>query len=187
MRQALVVTVAATALLSACEKKPASAPKPPAAPGSGPAQVAPAVLPHRTPGLWEQKVTSAGMSQTSQVCIDKAVEERFSVWGQQANKENCSQSQVTPRVGGGWSFTASCNMGQTGVTTTKGEVTGDFAKAYKVSAQNTIAGAASPQMNGTHQMTIEATWKGPCPAGVKAGDVILPGGMKINMLQNSTP
>ena len=187
MRKALVVAVAGASLLAASDKKPADTPKAPAAPGSGPAQTgsapAPTVMPQRTPGLWEQKITTAGMSQTTSICIDKTVEQRFSVWGQQADKNDCTQSQVTPRIGGGWNFASTCNMGETGVTTTKGEVTGDFAKAYKVSAQNTITGASTPQMNGTQQMTIDATWKGPCPAGVKPGDMLLPGGMKINMMQ----
>ena len=188
MRKALVVVIAGASLLAACEKKPDDRPKAPAAPGSGPtaqapAPAAPVAMPQRAPGLWEQKVTTAGMSQTTSICIDKTVEQRFSVWGQQAGKNDCTQSQVTPRIGGGWNFASTCNMGETGMTTTKGEVTGDFAKAYKVSAQNTIAGASTPQMNGTHQMTIEATWKGPCPAGVKPGDMLLPGGMKINMMQ----
>jgi hypothetical protein len=31
-------------------------------------------------------------------------------------------------------------------------------------------------------MTLDATWKGPCPADFKPGDMELPGGMKINML-----
>lgn len=185
MRKALVFAIAVS-LLAACEKKPADAPKAPAAPGSGPAQVAPVAMPQRAPGLWEQKITTAGMDQTSQVCIDKTVEERFSLWGQQAGKSDCSQTQLTPRVGGGWNFASTCNMGDAGVTSTKGEVTGDLAKAYKVSAQNTISGASSPQMNGTHEMSIEATWKGPCPAGVKPGDMVLPGGMKINMMQIPT-
>src|SRR5438552_2208628 len=43
-------------------------------------------------------------------------------------------------------------------------------------------GAAATQMNGEHEMTMEGTWKGACPAGFKPGDMELPGGMKINML-----
>jgi hypothetical protein len=38
-------------------------------------------------------------------------------------------------------------------------------------------------MNGTHDMTLEASWQGPCPAGMQPGDMLLPGGMKNNMLK----
>lgn len=189
MRKALVVTALSLAALSACNKKPSEAPRPPqapntpAAPGSGPASVAPAALPARAPGLWEQTVSSRGMTQTSRICLDKATEARFTWWGQHAGQGACSQTRITPRAGGGWSFSSSCDMGENGKTETRGEVTGDMARAYKVSAQSTILGARAPEMNGTHAMTLEARWKGPCPAGMAPGDMVLPGGMKINLLK----
>jgi hypothetical protein len=123
------------------------------------------------------------MAQVSQICLDKAVEQRFTIWGQNAGKDTCSQTQITPRFGGGWEFASSCDMGENGKIETHGQVSGDFARAYKVSAQSTTSGARAPQMNGTHAMTLEASWKGPCPATMQPGDMVLPGGMKINMMQ----
>jgi hypothetical protein len=38
-------------------------------------------------------------------------------------------------------------------------------------------------MNGSHKMVLDAVWQGPCPAGFKPGDMELPGGMKINVLE----
>ena len=56
----------------------------------------------------------------------------------------------------------------------------------RIKSENSLAKvlrrAGAPQMNGEHAMTLEATWKGPCPADFKPGDMELPGGMKINML-----
>jgi hypothetical protein len=184
MRRSLVVAFAALAGLSACHRRPAEGPKPPAAPGSGPASAAaPAALPARAPGLWEQKVSSAGRSQTSRICLDKAVERRFTWWGQHAHEGACSKAQITPRAGGGWDFASSCDMGADGKTSTKGTVTGDMARSYRLEATSTISGARAAEMNGTHAMTLEASWQGPCPAGMQPGDVILPGGMKINMMK----
>lgn len=191
MRKALALTAVSLVALSACNRKPAQAPHPPAPPGSAPtsgaatAPALPVALPARTPGLWEQKVSSRGMTQASRICLDAATEARFSWWGQNAGQGACSHTKVTPRVGGGWTFASSCDMGENGRTETRGEVTGDFAKAYKVSAQSTISGARAQSMNGTHAMTLEASWQGPCPAGMRPGDMVLPGGMKINLLQIS--
>lgn len=184
MRKVLMLAASLLAL-AACNKKPVDAPRTPAPPGAGPTSgaAAPAVLPKRAPGLWEQKISTRGMTQVSRICIDPAVEQRFSVWGQQAGKDACSQTKLTPRLGGGWSFASSCDMGEGGKTTTKGEVTGDFAKSYRVSAQSSISGARAAEMNGTHDMTLEASWQGPCPAGMQPGDMLLPGGMKINMMK----
>lgn len=189
MRKALVLTAVSLVALSACSKKPAQTPRAPAPPGAAPAASAPltpAALPQRAPGLWEQKVSSEGRTQVSRICLDKAVEQRFSVWGQHAGAGACGHPRITPRVTGGWDFASSCDMGQNGKTETHGQVTGDFARSYKVSAESTISGAHAALMNGTHAMTLEASWQGPCPAGMQPGDMLLPGGMKINMMQIPT-
>jgi hypothetical protein len=186
MRRVLVLALASLAALAACNKRPAQEPNTPARPGAPPtsgatAPASPAALPERTPGLWEQKVTSAGRSQVSRICLDRAVEKRFTMWGQNAGEGAC-QPQITPHAGGGWDFASTCDMGERGKTETRGTVTGDFAKAYRLTATSSISGAAA-DMNGTHEMTLEASWKGPCPADMRPGDMLLPGGMKINMMQ----
>jgi hypothetical protein len=201
MRKALVLTAVSLVALSACSKKPDQTPPrtppPPdskphvatpasGAPTAGTTAAAPVSMPARTPGLWEQKVSSRGRTQVSRICLDKAVEQRFTVWGQNAGRGACGHIRITPRVGGGWDFTSSCDTGETGRTVTRGEATGDFAKAYKVSAESRISGARAPEMNGTHAMTLEASWQGPCPAGMRPGDMLLPGGLKINMMQIPT-
>jgi len=187
MRKVLILTTGLLAL-AACNKKPADAPRTPAPPGAAPTSgtPAPTAMPERAPGLWEQKISTGGISQVSKICLDHAVEQRFTVWGQHAGKSDCSKTKLTPRPGGGWAFASTCDMGDGGKTATTGEVTGDFAKAYKVSARSSVSGARSPQMNGTHDMTLEASWQGPCPAGMQPGDMLLPGGMKINMMKIPT-
>jgi hypothetical protein len=185
--QSRLVFVAAAALLSlgACNKKPSvegnsTAPAPaPAAPTPAPA----ATMPPRTPGLWAQTVSAAGHTQTMRLCLDKALEQRFTAWGQHSPNEHstCTPAVVTPHLGGGWDFQSSCRMGEGGTSETKGSVTGDFAKSYTLTATTTISGAAAPQMNGTHEMKMEAHWEGPCPAGVEPGDMVMANGMKINI------
>jgi hypothetical protein len=182
------VLVAATALLAlaACHRKPAEDhPKAPAAPGAPPAShaAAPTAAPERTPGLWEQKVSAAGRTQVTRICLDRAAERRFTWWGQHAGQSACAHTQLTPRAGGGWDFASTCDMGRGGRISTRGTVTGDFAKRYQVTAKSTVSDAAAPEMNGAHELTVEASWQGPCPAGMRPGDMLLPGGMKINMMQ----
>jgi hypothetical protein len=188
MRKALVATAVCLAALAACNRKPPQAPRPPAPPRAPPTSqaapaVAPAALPERTPGLWEQKVSTAGRSQVSRVCLDQAAERQFTWWGEHAGEGACSRTKLTPHAGGGWEFASACDMGEGGKSAIRGQVTGDLAKAYKVSAQSTISHARAPSMNGTHAMTLEASWQGPCPANMHAGDVVLPGGVKINMME----
>jgi hypothetical protein len=179
--------VAGAIALAGCGKQTAKdqqaqAPAEAAKPAAAQPAAAPTAMPLRTPGLWEQKITTAGFSQTSRLCLDKAVAEKTAAWGERPGETHCQQT-TTPKLGGGWDFTATCDMGKAGKTMTKGSATGDFAKSYKVETESTTTGADTPQMNGVHKVAIEATWQGPCPAGMLPGDMVLPNGMKINMMQ----
>jgi hypothetical protein len=137
--------------------------------------------PERKAGLWEQKMSTAGMTQVSRICFSDEVNEKMTLWGQQGDDDMCSKKSVTPTPGG-WKFSSTCNMGSGGTIVSSGEAKGDFGTHYTVDIESSTTGASAPQMNGEHAMTLEATWKGPCPAGFKPGDMELPGGMKINML-----
>jgi len=72
-------------------------------------------------------------------------------------------------------------MGDGGKVVSDGEATGDFGSHYKVNVTSVTSGSSFAQSNGTHKIAIEADWKGPCPAGMKGGDIEMPGGMRINM------
>ena len=179
----VLVSAACVLALAACSKKPAGAPEASsaAAPAVASAPAAPMTPPERKAGLWEQKMSTAGMTQVSRICFSDEVNKKMSLWGQQAADDTCSTKSMTPTAGG-WKFASTCNMGSGGTIVSSGEAKGDFGSHYTVDIKSTTTGAAAPQMNGDHAMTLEATWKGPCPADFKPGDMELPGGMKINML-----
>ncbi|HMP61922.1 MAG TPA: hypothetical protein PKA17_02270, partial [Phenylobacterium sp.] len=71
----------ALTLLSACGRNEAETDAPPPAASEAAASAAPAPgaeAPRRRPGLWEQRVSSEGMVQVSRICLDEALEARFS-------------------------------------------------------------------------------------------------------------
>jgi hypothetical protein len=149
-----------------------------------PAPAAPMTPPPRKPGLWEMKISTAGMNQTMKQCLDESVEQKMKWWGSQAqNKQSsCEQESITPHAGGGWDFHSVCKMGESGTITSDGSATGDFSSHYKVEVNSVTTGSPMAQANGTHKTTIEAAWTGPCPADMKAGDMEMPGGMRINTM-----
>lgn len=190
MRKAFVTAAVGMTLLTlaACNRNqeaaeaPAEAPDRTAeAPASG--EAPPAAAPARKPGLWEQRVSTEGMVQVSRICIDEALEKRIGWWGQQATADACEKNQVTRRADGGWQFSSVCDMGTGGKTTTSGVATGDFDTRYLVEAESSTVGAEAPQMNGVRKVIIESAWQGPCPEGFKPGDMELPGGIRINLLE----
>jgi len=180
---------AALLALGACSKKTETAATGTAAPASAtaPASSGPVGLPSRKAGLWEQTISSdrgegGGIHQTMSMCLDTALDQKMKVWGSEARgKSNCSEEKISRGLGGGYRFHAVCAMGESGTITSDGEATGDFGSHYTVNVTSTTTGSPMAQANGAHKIAIEATWKGPCPADMKPGDMRMGNGMTINM------
>ncbi len=184
----VLVSAAAVLALAACGKKDEAGKAPDAASAGAPASAsAPAAVamkpPERKAGLWTQTMTSGKMTQTTRICFSDEVNKKMSIWGQQGAEDMCSKHSMTPTLGG-WKFSSVCNMGAGGTITSEGEATGDFGSRYTVKIRSSTTGAASPQMNGEHEMTMEGTWQGPCPADFKPGDMEV-NGMKMNLMAMS--
>ncbi|WP_309645972.1 DUF3617 family protein [Phenylobacterium sp.] len=183
VRRALTMTAAVLALAACGKTDEKAAAVGEAAPAAANAPVSgPAAMPKRKPGLWSQTVTMAEFSQTTRICLDAAAEAKLSVLGGQATQDMCQQTTMTPKLGGGWTFSSVCDMGSGGKTTSTGTITGDFDTKYRMESDSTTEGAGAPQMNGSRKMVMEAAWQGPCPADFKPGDMEMPNGMKMNLL-----
>lgn len=184
IRGGLICGAAALAL-GGCAKKTETAATGTAVPATANAPVAtpsgPMSLPSRKAGLWEQTVSTDKMHQTVSMCLDAAFDQKMKIWGGQASKTGCTDERINAHLGGGWDFHSVCPMGESGTVTSDGSATGDFGSHYTVAVTSTTAGSPMAQANGVHKINIEATWKGPCPADMKPGDMAMPGGMKINM------
>ena len=121
--------------------------------------------------------------QTTQLCIDKASDGKLSLYSARAAAAgHCDTNQIMRKTDGSWAFSSVCDMGSGGKVTTAGTITGDVSRAYTVQSDSTTVGAAVPQMNGEHKVNITAAWQGPCRPGQKGGDMIMPGGIKMNIL-----
>jgi len=189
-RLGLILTLSALSAVAGCNRKSeqAAAPSGESPTAQAPAvatATAPATPPKRKPGLWEQTMAMSGMTQTSQFCVDAAVEQKLGWWSQQATKEMCTQTGFAPGAGGTWTFSSTCDMGSGGKTASKGVASGDFSSAYKLDMTSVTTGASAPQMNGEHKMTMQAAWKGPCPADMRPGDMKLSNGMKMNLMDGT--
>lgn len=191
MTRTILICGAAVLALSACSKKTDTAATGTAAPANAtaaaPAPSGPLGLPSRKAGLWEQTLNSdrgegKGIHQTVSMCLDAAFDQKMKVWGSQSGaKSNCTEEKINRTLGGGYEFHAVCAMGESGTITSDGKATGDFGSHYTVDVTSTTSGSPMAQANGVHKMSIEATWKGPCPADMKAGDMRMGNGMTINM------
>ena len=93
--------------------------------------------------------------------------------------QSCSR-QDTRKTATGYVTDSVCDIaGMT--TTTHSEVTGDFNSAYTVQITSHHDNPM-PGMPKDTAMTLEAKWLGACKDGQKPGDIVMPGGIKMNVL-----
>ncbi|WP_339915734.1 DUF3617 family protein [uncultured Brevundimonas sp.] len=197
-RTALLLTLTATAALTACNREPQpAAPDPaavapaavPAEPGAAatPATATPAraTAPRLRPGLWRVTMSGDGATGTSRMCVDRAIQSRMSVIGASQSAGACQESTTRALPGGGFAVHSVCDataMGG-GRTVTDGAVTGDLTTGYVNHMTSATTGAPVAHMNRTMSMTATGTWAGACPADMKPGDMEMPGGMRFNMAE----
>ena len=180
-----MVLIAASALvLTACNKAGGAKSTPPALASGAVAPTAEGQPPVRKAGLWEQTMiydgAPMGIVGRMRVCIDATSEAKLSLFGGRMGKSACRQRSVVRGLDGAYTFTSTCDMGQAGMTTSTGTLSGDLSSRYHVHAQSDTTGSSLAPMNGRHVTDIDATYLGPCPAGVNPGDMVMGNGMKIN-------
>ncbi|OUM04284.1 DUF3617 domain-containing protein [Variovorax sp. JS1663] len=138
--------------------------------------------PARKPGLWEMTIQGDSGAKmpvmSTQQCIDAATDKAMREMGDGAQQQTCSKQDMR-NEGGRIVIESVCRIG-TSTATTRAVVTGDFSTGYRMESRS----AYSPPMMGRSEGTavIEAKWVGPCKAGQKPGDMVLPNGMKMNLL-----
>ena len=137
-------------------------------------------LPVRKAGLWEMKMVRTGSSvpdMTMQHCTDATTDKQMST-SFSPGKETCAKQDIQKTAAGFVSDTVCSVAGMT--ITSHAEITGDFNSAYTVKVTSkTEGGPSGVPRDGT--TTIEAKWLGACKADQKAGDIVMPGGMKMNI------
>jgi hypothetical protein len=138
-------------------------------------------LPVRKAGLWEMKVLSTGApvpEMTMQQCTDETTDKDMSTAFSPMAKEMCSKQDIQKTSAG---YVTDSVCGIAGMTIkSHAEITGDFNSAYTVkSTSHSEGGSAGGGRDNT--TTIEAKWLGACKGDQKAGDIVMPGGMKMNI------
>ena len=137
-------------------------------------------LPVRKAGLWEMKVLSGGSvpEMTMQQCTDETTDKDMSTAMSPIAKDICSKQDIQKTATG---YVTDSVCGVAGMTIkSKAEINGDFNSAYTVkSTSHTEGGVDGAPRDST--TTIEAKWLGACKPDQKPGDIMMPGGMKMNV------
>jgi len=148
-------------------------------------------LPVRKAGLWEMKLVKAGApvsSMTMQHCTDEATDKILNDSVSPLGKQMCSKQEVK-KTATGYSIDAVCGAPSAVVSspssasfsvTSHTEIVGDFNSAYTVnSTSHSDKGPGGKPLDTVTK--IEAKWLGACKPDQKPGDIVLPGGLKMNV------
>jgi len=148
-------------------------------------------MPTRKPGLWELKMAFKGarmpvqsMQQCTDASTDKVMMSNFGNAGQGA----CPERHIK-NSGSTITMDSVCHIGGAKVTS-HAVITGSFDSAYSVDMTSRREGGPPlPHVapGGVTHMTMEAKWLGPCAPGQRPGDIIMSGGMTINVLNLKRP
>lgn len=141
-----------------------------------------AELPVRKPGLWEMKMVRTGSpmpEMTMQHCTDETVDKDMANNASPLAKQICSKQDIR-QTATGYVSDSVCSVAGT-TTTSHSEIAGDFNSAYTVKTRAHIQGGPAGAAGHDTTTTIEAKWLGACKPGQKPGDVVMPGGFKVNI------
>ena len=138
-------------------------------------------LPTRKAGLWELKMLRAGSSApevTMQHCTDEATDKQMTANLSPMAKENCAKND-TAQTPTGYVTDSVCTFGGSTLTSHT-EITGDFNSGY---AMKVTSGTDKPAANmpAENTVTLQAKWLGACAADQRPGDIVMPGGFRMNI------
>jgi hypothetical protein len=137
-------------------------------------------LPTRKAGLWEMKVLRTGSpmpDMTMQHCTDESTDKDMSTAVSPMGKDICSKRDIQ-KTASGYVSDSVCGIAGMSITS-HAEIIGDFNSGYTVKSTSHSEGGPSGTRDTT--TTIEAKWLGACKADQKPGDIMMPGGMKMNV------
>ena len=129
----------------------------------------------RKPGLWEVRtsIDDRGRAVTVQQCIDASTDQMLQSSAGPFSAPVCSARQVKTSEGG-MTIDTQCRFNGKPARA-HAVVSGSFDSAYTMTV--TAEGDDLPAT----KMTMDAKWLGACAAGQQPGDVIMAGGVKVNI------
>lgn len=141
-----------------------------------PALAGPVEMPNRKPGLWEIKVNAGAQmpAMTMQQCTDATTDKDMSATFSPMAKEMCAKQDMQ-KTATGLVIDSTCTVsGITSVSRT--EINGDFNSAYTMKVSTKGDGKIPDSVT-----SMDAKWMGACKADQKPGDIVMPGGIKMNI------
>jgi hypothetical protein len=138
-------------------------------------------LPVRKPGLWEIRIKlTGGAAPTAMMrhCTDETVDRQMSTLFNPLSPPPCSKSNILKEADH-YTISSSCTADDK-IVKVMSDVSGDFQTSYTVVTETKTQDDPDSDPTLT-SMTLEGKYTGACKWGQKAGDVVMAGGLKVNI------
>lgn len=138
-------------------------------------------LPMRKAGLWDMKMRMTGggvPTMSMQQCTDAATDRDLRALYSPLAKEICTRREVV-KTATGYTVNRICKRGDDAIATTI-DITGDFNTGYQAHLVSRTQDQ-SPDDPPSSDLTMTAKYLGACKSGQHPGDVVMMGGMKMNI------
>jgi len=140
-----------------------------------------AELPTRKPGLWEIKIKlTGGAAPTAMMshCTDDSVDRQMSTMFNPLAQQPCPGNDIQKHPDR-YTIDSVCRADNKSVTL-HSDITGDFVTKYTVVTETKTQEEPDSEPSVTN-MTLEGRFLGPCKPGQKPGDVMMAGGLRVNV------
>jgi hypothetical protein len=146
-------------------------------------------FPSRKAGLWEistsMNMMGRAINQTMKQCIDAKTDEKLMAAGQNAQAQAGVDCTTPVFKKSGQKYTTDISCKTNGMTMVmKSSMEGDFTSSY--TGETTITYDPPLPVMGEQVVTLSAHWVGPCTAGQKPGDMVMPNGQTMNVLTGNS-
>ena len=139
--------------------------------------------PARKPGQWElqMKASKDMPAMTVQLCLDAATDKGMMQMGMGMAKSMCPDQKIA-RDGDKIVIDSTCQVAGMKVAG-RTEISGDFQSEYTMVTKADVSDAPEG-VDATTDVEHKARWVGEaCTGGMVPGDMLMPGGIKMNMTQ----
>jgi len=142
-------------------------------------------FPKRRAGLWEVRSVGAQASglPPTRFCAGEGTDTAQGHLDRSVGARGSCTLGAFRRAGDAWLAESICREGRT-VVTSRAIASGDFDTGYRI---DTLV-SYEPPLGGVRREdkdALEARWLGPCAAGQKPGDIVVPGMGTLNMIDGT--
>lgn len=140
-------------------------------------------FPVRKPGLWEISIRSEGEEQARSIkvlqCTDRTTD-AVTLMSIAPGQENCRSARTEKQKAGGYRIRTSCFVHEQRVETVM-QLKGDLSSRYEGRLETRYPTMPAQQPGPKR---FEGQWTGDCRTGMRPGDMLLPNGVTVNVVDD---